>query len=101
MINSSSIKLPPQEWERIIELGVENHIKELESELARTAEKIRAFEAKYKMSFAQLEAIGLPENSTTVEHEDYVEWSSWEGYLAELKSKLTSLRALVEPSNVR
>lgn len=101
MINSTSIKLPPQEWERIIELGVENHIKELESELARTSERIQAFEAKYKMTLIRLEEAGLPENSTAIEHEDYVEWSSWDGYLTELKSRLASLRALVEHSNVR
>ncbi len=101
MINSTTIKLPAQEWERIIQLGVENHIKELESELERATEKVQAFEAKYKTTFPQLEKTGLPENGDIQEHEDYVEWSSWEGYLAEVKSKLTSLRALVEPSNVR
>lgn len=100
MINSTMVKLPTQEWERIIQLGVDSHIEELELELVRATEKIRAFETKYHMTFERLERVGLPDNAGLEEHEDYVEWSSWEGYAAELTKKLNSLRALAEP-NVR
>lgn len=99
MIDSTMVKLPAQDWERILQLGVDSHAKELESELARALENIRRLEAKYRMTFARLEQVGLPENAGREEHEDYVEWSSWEGYRLELEEKLTNLRALDRVSN--
>lgn len=96
MIQTTSVKLPAQEWERIIQLGLDGHIEELESELARVSAKIQTFEVKYKMTFERLNEIGLPDNAGLEEHEDYVEWSSWEGYLAELNDKLVKLRALTQ-----
>lgn len=101
MINSIAVRLPAQEWKHIFRLGVDEHIKELESELARATEKIKTFEAKYKMSFARLEQVGLPNNAGLEAHEDYVEWSSWEGYHVEIESKLDNLRSLVGNANVR
>ncbi len=96
MINSTTAKLSARDWERIMQLGVDSHIKELESELARVAEKIKGLEAKYRMTFARLEQVGLPDNAGVEEHEDYVEWSGWEGYQIELREKLSNLRALVQ-----
>ncbi len=96
MIESTGVKLPAQEWERIIQLGMDGHIKELESELARTIKNIQMLEVKYKMTFARLEEVGLPDNAGWKEHEDYVEWSSWEGYRTELNDKLDKLRALAQ-----
>lgn len=99
MIDSTRIKLPVQDWERIFQLGVDSHAKELQSELARTLENIRRLETKYQMTFARLQQVGLPENAGREEHEDYVEWSSWEGYRLELEEKLANLRALERISN--
>ncbi len=96
MIELTGIKLPAQEWERIIQLGTDGHIKELEFELARSVKNIQTLETKYKMTFARLEEVGLPDNAGLEEHEDYVEWSSWEGYRAELNDKLDKLRALAQ-----
>jgi hypothetical protein len=100
MINSTVIKLPAQEWERIIQLGIENHIRELELELARANERVADLEAQYKTTLKQLDEAGLPENAGLREHEDFVEWSSWESYRNELQAKLTNLRALVATSDV-
>jgi len=99
MIDSTMVKLPAQDWERILQLGVGSHTKELEDELARALQNIHKFEAKYRMTFARLEEVGLPDNAGLEEHEDYVEWSSWEGYRLELESKLKNLRALGQVSN--
>lgn len=80
-------------------LGVNRHTEELQGELARTLENIRHLETKYRMTFAHLQQVGLPENAGREEHEDYVEWSSWEGYRLELEEKLANLRALERISN--
>jgi hypothetical protein len=96
MINATTVKLPVQEWDRILQLGVTSHIKELESELSRAVEQIRRFEGKYRTTFARLREAGLPESAGLEEHEDFVEWSSWEGYAAEVEAKLANLHALVE-----
>ena len=99
MINSTAIKLSSEEWGRIIQLGIDSHIKELESELERAMTRIKEYETKYRMTFVRLNEVGLPDTAGLEEHEDYVEWSSWEGYIAELNTKLDNLHALAETSN--
>ena len=99
MITATAVRLAPKEWERIIQLGADRHIEEVNSELDRAREKILEFETKYKMSFTRLEQVGLPDDAGLEEHEDYVEWSGWEGYAVELKEKLDNLQALVANSN--
>lgn len=96
MLNHAAIKLPTKEWERIVRLGTERHLEELEAELQVARQYIAAFERKYGLTFDRLQQVGLPDDAGLEAHEDYVEWSSWEGRAAELKSKLEELQAIVE-----
>ena len=94
MLNYSAVRLPTQEWERIVRLGTEKHSQELEGELEDVRAQVAVFERKYGVSFTQLQRVGLPDDAGLEAHEDYVEWSSWEGRAAELKERLQRLRAM-------
>ena len=78
-------------------LGVERHIQELEAQLKEAQQQIASFELKFGMSFAGIQQEGLPEDADWQAHEDYVEWSSWEGLQIDLEQQLESLRAIPEP----
>ena len=99
MVTNSAIQLPTQVWQHIVQLGMERHIQELEVQLRETQQRIAEFEHQYGMSFARLQEVGLPEDAGLGAHEDYVEWSSWEGYQAELQERLKKLRAVLEPTH--
>lgn len=90
------VQLSTQVWEHIVQLGVERHIQELEAKLEEARRQIAEFERRFGMSFARLEQAGLPEDAGLEAHEDYVEWSSWEGVRTELTEQLENLRALLE-----
>jgi hypothetical protein len=78
---------------------VERHIQELQDQLAEAQQRIAELERQYGMSFARLQEVGLPEHAGMEAHEDYVEWSSWEGYQAELWEGLEKLHC-IETHNV-
>jgi hypothetical protein len=98
MVNDSVIQLPTKVWQRIVQLGVERYIQELEAQLEEAQQQIAEFEHKFGMSFADIEQEGLPEDADWQAHEDWVEWSSWEGLKADLEQQLESLRAMPEPT---
>jgi hypothetical protein len=97
MVTNSAIQLPTQVWQHIVQLGVERHIQELEDQLEEAQQRIAEFEHRFGMSLARLQEVGLPKDADLQAHEDYVEWSSWEGYQAEIQAKLEKLRAVLEP----
>ena len=99
MTTSSAIQLSTQEWQRIVQLGVERHIQELEDQLAEAQQEIAQFEGKFGASFARLQGTGLPEDASIEAHEDYVEWSSWEGRQADLQEQLEKLHAMLRPAS--
>lgn len=92
------VQLPTQVWEHIVQLGVERHIQELENKLEKAQQQIAEFERRFGMPFDRLQTVGLPEDAGLAAHEDYVEWSSWEGVRTELAEQLENLRALLEPT---
>jgi hypothetical protein len=98
MVTDSVIQLPTEVWQRIVQLGVERHIQELEAQLEEAQQNIADFERKFGMSFARLQQDGLLEDANLQTHEEYVEWSSWEGLQADLRDQLESLRTMLEPS---
>lgn len=100
MVTNSTIQLSTEEWQHIVHLGTERRIQELEDKLQETQRQIARLEAKYGTSLSELQETGLPENAGIEAHEDYVEWSSWEGYCADLQEQLSRLRALLEPEGV-
>ena len=78
---------------------MERHIQELEGQLEEAHQQIAEFERRFGMSFAHLQEVGLPGDASLEAHEDYVEWSSWEGYRTELQEQLEKLRAILEPTS--
>ena len=100
MVTNSAIQLPTQVWQHIVQLGVERHIQELEDQLEEAQQRVAGFEQRFGMSLAHLQEVGLPNDAGLQAHEDYVEWSSWEGYQAELQEQLGKVRAMLGPTGV-
>jgi chromosome segregation ATPase len=100
MTTSNVIRLSAQEWQRIVQLGVERQIQELQEQLAEAQQEIAQFERRFGTSFARLQETGLPEDASMEAHEDYVEWSSWEGRQADLQEQLETLHVLLRPASV-
>jgi len=94
MLDQTVIRLSTPEWTHIVRLGTEQHIQELSAELCEARQCIETLERKYGMSFSRLQRVGLPDDAGLEAHEDYVEWSSLEGYVAELTKKLASLESI-------
>jgi hypothetical protein len=99
MVTESAIQLPIKVWQRIVQLGVERHVQELEAQLEEAQQQIAGFERKFGMSFVDLEQEGLPEDADWQVHEDWVEWSSWEGLKTDLEQQLANFRAMPEPTD--
>lgn len=88
------IKLPIQDWDRILQLGADSRTRELQDELNRAEQAVAEFEKRPGMSLANLEKEGLPANSSFETHDAYIEWQSWEIRRADLQKRLTTLRTL-------
>lgn len=94
------ISLPAREWQRVVQLGTERRIRELEEQLAKVEQQILAFEEKYGATFEHFQEIGLPSNADWSAHEEYIEWSSWENCRTELRERLAMLHALAQSYHV-
>lgn len=90
----SPIKLPIQDWDRILQLGADSRTRELRDELNRAEQAIAGFVKRFGMPFANLEVTGLPANANFETHDAYIEWQSWEIRRADLQKRLTTLQSL-------
>ncbi len=88
------IKLPIQDWDRILQLGADSRTRELQNELTNAEQAIVEFERRFGMSFANLEKKGLPVNANFETHDAYIEWQSWEIRRTDLQNRLTTLHSL-------
>ncbi len=88
------IKLPIQDWDRILQLGADSRTRELQDEFNRAEQAITEFEKRFGMSLADLEKAGLPINANFETHDAYVEWQSWELRRADLQKRLATLHSL-------
>ena len=93
-LSLTPIKLPIQDWDRVLQLGAESRVRELQDELKRAEQAIAKFEARFGMPLVKLEKVGLPSNAGFETHEAYIEWHSWETRRADLQKRLTTLRSL-------
>ncbi|MFZ5908718.1 MAG: hypothetical protein ACOYYU_01730 [Chloroflexota bacterium] len=89
-----SIKLPIQDWDRILQLGADSRMRELQDELNRAEQAIVKFEKRFGMSFANLEKTGLSANANFETHDAYIEWQSWELRRADLLKRLTTMHTM-------
>lgn len=95
-IDSSVAALPPEEREKLTRYGALALTRELESRLTLARQKLAEFEHKYGMTLEQLDQVGLPDDAGLEEHEDWVEWSSWQSTYDEAAAVLSSLRVILE-----
>ncbi len=93
-LSLTPIKLPIQDWDRILQLGTESRVRELQDELKSAKQAIAKFESRFGMPLAKLEKAGLPTIANFETHEAYIEWHSWETRRADLQKRLTTLRSL-------
>ena len=88
------IKLPIQDWDRILQLGTDSRTHELQDELTQAEQVIAKFEARFGMSLPSLEKAGMPTNASFETHDAYIEWQSWEIRRVDLQKRLTTLQSL-------
>lgn len=93
-LSLTPIKLPIQDWDRILQLGADSRVRELQDELKRAEQAIAKFESRFGMHLANLEKAGLPASADFETHEAYIEWHSWETRRTDLQKRLTTLRSL-------
>ena len=91
---STPIKLPIQDWDRILQLGSDSRTHELQDELSQAEEAIAKFETRFGKSLPELEKIGLPADADFEIHDGYIEWQSWEIRRVDLQKRLATLQAL-------
>lgn len=88
------IKLPIQDWDRILQLGADSRTQELQDELNQIGEATSKFEKKFGKTFAELEKAGLPVNADFETHDAYIEWQSLEIRRTDLQKRLNTLQSL-------
>ena len=88
------IKLPIQDWDRILQLGADSRTREFQDELNRAEQAIAEFEKRFGMPLANFEKAGLPTNASFETHDAYIEWQSWEIRRVDLQKRLTALQSL-------
>lgn len=95
-IDESLAALPPPERERLALYGAHLLLTEMKSRLALAANELARFEAKYSLTLAHLNEMGLPADAPVEAHEDYVEWSGWQATYDETSHILETLQTILE-----
>jgi len=90
------LSLPREEREVIISHGTALRLSELRKRLFLAESKVRHFEGKYKVTLAQLDADGLPDDAGYEMHEDYIMWHHWAEVADKVKSDIVSLEEIVQ-----
>ena len=88
--------LPREEREAIISHGAVLRLSNLRKRLFLAESKVRHFEEKYKVTLAQLDTDGLPDDAGYEMHEDYIMWHHWAEVADKLKKDITSLEKIVQ-----
>ena len=86
--------LPREEREAIISYGTALRLSDLRKRLFLAESKVRYFEEKYKVTLAQLDANGLPDDAGYEMHEDYVMWHHWATVVEKAKKDIISLEEI-------
>ena len=95
-IEKTFLTLPPEERDAIISHGVALRLSNLRKRLFLAESKVRHFEEKYKVTLAQLDADGLPDDADYEMHEDYIMWHHWAAVADRTKKDITSLEEIAQ-----
>ena len=95
-IEKTFSSLPPEERDAIISHGVALRLSNLRKRLFLAESKVRHFEEKYKVTLAQLDADGLPDDANYEMHEDYIMWHHWSTVADKIKKDISSLEEIAQ-----
>jgi hypothetical protein len=95
-IEKTFLSLPPEERDAIISHGVALRLSNLRKRLFLAESKVRHFEEKYKVTLAQLDADGLPDDADYEMHEDYIMWHHWAAVADKTKKDIASLEEIAQ-----
>jgi hypothetical protein len=88
--------LPREEREAIITHGTALRLSNLRKRLFLAESKVRHFEEKYKVTLAQWDADGLPDDADYEMHEDYIMWHHWAAVADKIKKDIASLEEIAQ-----
>jgi len=86
--------LPREEREAIISHGAALRLSSLRKRLFLAESKVQHFEEQYKVTLAQLDAEGLPDDAGYEMHEDYIMWHHWTAVADKIKKNIASLEEI-------
>ena len=95
-VEKTFLSLPREERESIISHGTALRLSDLRKRLFLAESKVRHFEEKYKLSLAQLDTDGLPDDTDYEMHEDYIMWHHWAAVADKIKKNITSLEEIAQ-----
>jgi len=95
-VEKTFLSLPRKEREAIISHGAAIRLSSLRKRLFLAESKVRHFEEKYKVSLAQLDTDGLPDDAGYEMHEDYIMWHHWAAVADETKKDIASLEEITQ-----
>ena len=93
-IESNFSSLPAEEKVSVISHGVALRLSEWKKRLFLAESKVRFFEEKYRMSLAELDTKGLPDDAGHEMHEDYIMWHHWTETLEKARKQVMDLETI-------
>ncbi len=95
-IEQTFLSLPREERETIISHGTAIRLSNLKKRLFLAESKVQHFEEQYKITLAQLDAQGLPDDAGYEMHEDYIMWHHWAAVADKIKKDTVSLEKIAQ-----
>ncbi|MBA7553825.1 hypothetical protein ES705_46424 [subsurface metagenome] len=93
-IESKFSSLPAEEKVSVISYGVALRLSEWKKRLFLAESKVRFFEEKYRISLAELDTKGLPDDAEHEMHEDYIMWHHWTEAVEKARKQVIDLNAI-------
>ena len=95
-LEKAFLSLPPEEREAIISHGTALRLSSLRKRLFLAESKVQHFEKRYKITLAQLDADGLPDDADYEMHEDYIMWHHWAAVADKVRKDIASLEKIAQ-----
>lgn len=86
--------LSPEEKIVILSHGIALYLSALKKRLFLAQAKVRQFEETYRISLAELDTQGLPDEANYHMHEDYLMWHHWADTAEKLREQIDVLHTI-------
>lgn len=93
-IENKFSSLSAEEKVSVISHGVALRLAEWRKRLFLAESKVRFFDEKYRISLAELDEKGLPDDADHEMHEDYIMWHHWTEELKKARKQVKDLEAI-------